>query len=124
MDRDKFRSLMRMPKKLNPYTAKVEKKFMDSVIRKSIDKSPKILGKKGNYNLIIVMEELSELQKEISKHLRGRKNKVDIIEEAADVIIAMEYVKIVCNITDADISRAINIKLDSLDNRLKNGGFD
>ena len=40
--------------------------------------------------LPIVIEEMSELTKEICKHIRGNDNLLDLIEEAADVQIMVE----------------------------------
>lgn len=39
---------------------------------------------------IVAIEELSELQKELSKHLRGDGNKDHLAEEIADVLIMLE----------------------------------
>lgn len=47
--------------------------------------------------LILTIEEMSELTKELSKHIRGRNNMSAICEEMADVEIMLEQLKIVFN---------------------------
>ena len=47
--------------------------------------------------LILAVEEMSELTKELSKHIRGRNNMPAICEEMADVEIMLEQLKIVFN---------------------------
>lgn len=47
--------------------------------------------------LILSIEEMSELTKELSKHIRGRNNMSAICEEMADVEIMLEQLKIVFN---------------------------
>lgn len=47
--------------------------------------------------LILAIEEMSELTKELSKHIRGRNNMSAICEEMADVEIMLEQLKIVFN---------------------------
>ena len=46
------------------------------------------------HQLIICMEEMAELTKELTKHLRGRDNIPQIAEEVADVEIMLEQLKI------------------------------
>ena len=60
------------------------------------------------------MEELSELQKEISKELRGKGDKVNVLEELADVQIVIYYVKKILGISNEDIEKAISVKIDRL----------
>ena len=64
--------------------------------------------------IIIAMEELSELQKEISKELRGKGDKVNVLEELADVQIVIYYVKKILGISNEDIEKAISVKIDRL----------
>lgn len=70
------------------------------------------------------MEELSELQKEISKTLRGKGDRVSVIEEYADVMVALLYIKDIFNISDIEINKAMNVKVRRIeDNLIKNGTF-
>lgn len=66
----------------------------------------------GLTSLIIVMEELSELQKEVSKLARGRGNKINLLEEMADVSIVLERLKVLMNIQNDELNAAINVKID------------
>jgi len=72
--------------------------------------------------MIVAIEELSELQKELTKHLRGENNVDHISEEMADVYIMLEQLSIMFKNSDA-----INVwkkqKLERLDNRLHNNSI-
>jgi len=52
------------------------------------------------------IEELSELQKELCKYLRGNENRNKIIEEVADVEIALNDIKAKFDIKEVNIKRA------------------
>ena len=58
-----------------------------------LDRIIKYFGK--NKQCIVALEELSELQKEICKHLRGYDNRHAVAEEIADVEIMLEQLKII-----------------------------
>ena len=62
--------------------------------------------------LIVAIEELSELQKELCKTLRGKLNIDNITEEMADVYIMLEQIKIYFDISQDEIDRVIQYKLD------------
>lgn len=47
-----------------------------------------------DHQLIICMEEMAELTKELSKNLRGHNNLQEIAEEVADVEVMLEQVKL------------------------------
>lgn len=66
----------------------------------------------------IVMEELSELIKETSKYIRGYRNKDRLLEEMADVYIALDYLKSIFHIEESDIKKAIDVKLDRESQRI------
>ena len=69
-------------------------------------------------NLVILMEELSELSQEVSKVIRNRsEDKLGLIEEIADVELSIEFLKDEMNITDFDINRIKNIKIERLKRR-------
>lgn len=58
----------------------------------------KMIEKYGQKNqMLIAVEECSELQKAILKFLRGRCNQIEIAEEMADVEIMLEQLKIMFN---------------------------
>ena len=87
----------------------LNEKHIEKVIADSINST----GNDG-IHLIIAMEELSELQKEISKELRGKGDKVNVLEELADVQIVIYYVKKILGISNEDIEKAISVKIDRL----------
>lgn len=49
--------------------------------------------------ITMMFEEMSELQKELCKHLRGQGNENHIAEEIADVEIVLEQMKLLFNCT-------------------------
>lgn len=49
----------------------------------------------------MVVEEMSELTKEICKHWRGRDNLDAIADEIADVTIMLEQLRLIYNLNDA-----------------------
>ena len=64
---------------------------------------------------IVALEELSECQKEICKHLRGNGNMDHLAEEVADATICLEQVRLmfglndmVCEKMDEKVKRLIN----------------
>lgn len=67
--------------------------------------------------LIMAMEEMAELTKELSKNIRGTKNVSAISEEMADVEIMLEQLKVIfANRSEVDRMRCC--KLDRLAERL------
>ena len=68
-------------------------------------------------NCVICMEELAELQKEISKQLRNKGDSYGLLEELADVYICLEMLKKMFSYTDNEIARAVKIKLDRFEMR-------
>ena len=67
---------------------------------------------------IVAMEELSELQKEISKELRGQGDRDGILEELADVAIVCGNIMNLQKITDVELRAATAIKLDRILSKL------
>lgn len=53
------------------------------------------------HQLIICMEEMAELTKELSKNLRGHHNLQEIAEEVADVEVMLEQVKLIFELREA-----------------------
>lgn len=64
-----------------------------------------IIEKFGDLQLIIACEELSELQKEICKYLRGKGDIEHITEEMADVQLMLDELKVFFNISQDDLYR-------------------
>lgn len=70
---------------------------------------------------LICLEELSELQKEITKHLRGKGNMRDLVEEMADVYTCLKTLQTGMFISDREINEAITEKADRYLRRRKAG---
>ena len=67
--------------------------------------------------LVMAMEEMSELTKELSKNLRGADNSKALAEEIADVEIMLEQLKLMFSIRD-EVTQQRTVKLQRLDNRI------
>ena len=72
----------------------------------------------GDKQIIIAIEELSELQKELCKFLRGKSNYDNMVEEIADVEIMIEQMKIYFNILNKDLERMKKLKIKRTKERL------
>ena len=78
----------------------------------------KLIEKYKDKQLIVAIEELSELQKELCKTLRGNINKENIIEELADVYIMLAQIKIYFSITSNEVEEMIDKKIERTKERL------
>jgi|LGOV01.1.fsa_nt_gb NTP pyrophosphatase (non-canonical NTP hydrolase) len=65
----------------------------------------------GKSQIIMAIEEMSELTKELTKYLRGKGNMIHIKEEAADVFVTVMGVKQLFGITNEDIDKEVKFKL-------------
>lgn len=70
--------------------------------------------------IVVTMEEMSELQKELCKDLRGQGSLEHIAEEIADVEIMLEQMKMLFCCTDA-VRNERRRKVERLKTRLDNG---
>lgn len=103
-----------------------KKSFIDSkkeIVNNMIDASAEIEQIRGLRNLIIAMEELSELQQAISKILRGKGDKLNVMEELVDVEVVMETVKNTMNITEQELDKVRYIKLKHLKDKISSMDF-
>lgn len=67
---------------------------------------------RGHMNLVTTMEESAELVEAISQRMRGRtSDNYDILQEMADVIMAIWCVAQIYDISHEDIQKAINVKI-------------
>lgn len=78
------------------------------VNKEIVSRSLKTYG--NGIQLVVCMEELSELTQVISKEIRGEDDRNNLVEEMADVIICLEILKQVFEITDEDIDSWIKYK--------------
>ena len=70
---------------------------------------------------LICLEELSELQKELTKQLRNKGNTRNLVEEMADVYICLKTIQTGMFISDREINEAITEKTDRYLRRQKAG---
>ena len=70
-------------------------------------------------NKMIAVEELSELQKEICKNLRGFDRREEIKEEIADVYICLQLLKEIYNFSDEDLEKMYERKMKRNIQRIK-----
>lgn len=68
---------------------------------------------------VVAIEELSELQKELTKFLRGGGNKKNLTEEMADVLIMVTQLQLIYHVGDEDIREVMDYKLKRLEERIK-----
>ena len=71
--------------------------------------------------IVVMMEEMSELQKELCKYLRGKYSPASIAEEIADVEIMIEQMKMLFCCTD-DVRNERRRKVVRLKGRLDEHG--
>lgn len=74
----------------------------------------------SSMQIVVMMEEMSELQKELCKYLRGKYSSANIAEEIADVEIMLEQMKMLFCCTD-DVRNERRRKVERLKERLDNG---
>nr|WP_199398950.1 hypothetical protein [Ruminiclostridium papyrosolvens] len=85
---------------------------MNEILKKAIE----TWGKDAQLDMVI--EEMSELTKEICKHKRGKSNRAEIIEEIADVEIMIEQLIIMLEIDEGEIGLFKREKINRLADRL------
>ena len=103
-------------------SGEIDEERLNNVLLKSIEVNNEPGKPRGFHNLIIVTEELSELTKEVTKTLRDKGNPEDLLQEVADVALCIRYLKEICNISDESINKAINVKINRLDEAMSKDG--
>lgn len=101
MDREKFKEQMKIP-------CRMSKETMNNI------QVLHIANTDNKEIYIVAMEEMSELQKEVSKQLRGLGDRNGIIEEIADVTIVLGNITRLQGITEDELKRAVEIKLERI----------
>ena len=76
-------------------------------------------GEYANAQIIVAIEELSELQKELCKALRMSYHRDHMTEEIADVQIMLYQMQYYFGINDRDIQSVIDYKLNRLESHVK-----
>ena len=77
-----------------------------------------LLEKYEEKQVIVAIEELSELQKELCKSLRGQHNQENIVEEISDVLIMIDQMKIYFGIKEVEIEKIKKYKIERTKERL------
>lgn len=110
--RRKDEQLNAVSNELDEYVQKLSKPEFESLINptdKEIYES--LLHKFGDNNQIIVaIEELSELVKELCKYLRNARNEKNLTEEMADVEIMLEQLKLILD-NESDVAKVKDEKI-------------
>nr|DAF75090.1 MAG TPA: nucleoside triphosphate pyrophosphohydrolase [Caudoviricetes sp.] len=107
MDREVFRKKML---EKDSAASKIEvKNVIDHIVKNETEE----------INCIICMEEMAELQQEISKQFRDKGDMLGLLEELADVYICLEMLKKMFYYTDDEIAKAVGIKLERYERRSK-----
>ena len=73
----------------------------------------------ANAQLIVALEEMSELQKEICTALRGRVHPAHLAEEIADVQSMLEQVRLIFSIPDKTVGCMMDNKIIRLQQRIE-----
>ena len=63
---------------------------------------------------VFVLEEMSELQKELMKHRRGKENRNEIVEECVDVLLTILILLEVYDTSEEEIQSLMDFKLSRL----------
>lgn len=71
-----------------------------------------------NMQLVVALEEMAELQKEITKCLRGNPNPMHLAEEVADATIMLEQLRQIFNINEP-VCEMMDNKIIRLRNNIK-----
>lgn len=78
----------------------------------------KLVQKYGDKQIIICIEEMSELTKELCKNLRGYYNLDKIYEEMADVYITLAQMQLLLQMDSDALEYMINKKIERTKERL------
>lgn len=83
----------------------------------------KLMKSYGTTQLIVAIEELSELQKEVCKAFRNKYNKDNMLGEIADVYIMLEQLKLYFSFSDDEVVHTIEEKNKRTRERLAGGNL-
>ena len=79
----------------------------------------RVLDKFGDLQMVVAVEELSELQKEVCKAMRGKFNKEHLAEEVADVKIMIDQIMLHYAIQESEVKQVRDEKLKRTEERFK-----
>ena len=112
MDREKFNMKLFYRE---PWGREYIKQFVSNLEETDICTIPVSKDAPNPRSLIVMIEEFSEAQKELSKFLRGKGDEEGLLEEMADVQICILKYQRLFGISDELLNRAMCIKLDEFD---------
>lgn len=120
MDRNEF------VQKFDKVDKVVSREELRSILDRNIESTKDRDTKRGQTQSIITMEEISEmvnelcsLSSQVSKDLRGKQDLIGLLEETADVLICIEYLKLIFGISDEEIAKAVTVKISRIDENLR-----
>lgn len=73
-----------------------------------------LANRNGTEQDVFVLEEMSELQKELMKHRRGKENRDEIVDECTDVLLTIFILLEVYGASEEEIQSLMNFKLNRL----------
>ena len=124
MDRQKLKESVVNVENNSDFNAILSKNKRCRVIDDMINfTSKKDHNGRGHRNLIIAMEELSELTKEISKSLRDEHDRLALMEEIVDVEHVILTLCNVFNISDDELNKIRYVKTKRIIDRVDSGEF-
>lgn len=102
------------------YNLKIEKEEMIPISNNNTNEQLylELIRKYKEKQIIVAIEELSELQKELCKYLRDKYNEENLIEEIADVEIMLDQIKLYFNLDQNDIDKIKEQKIERTKERL------
>lgn len=112
MDREKFNQKLFYRE---PWEREYIKRFVGKLEETNVCTSPISEDVPNPKSLIVMIEEFSEAQKELSKFLRGKGDEEGLLEEMADVQICLFKYQRLFGISDELLNKAMCIKLDEFD---------
>lgn len=122
MNREVFKEQFEDAKKEKPITYVKDCEELHGVIDWCLYNAKKNYMKDPNMNdLAVVIEEMSELTQELTKMLRGKGDMTGLLEELADVQIGTLLVMRMFNISEDDLNRAIQVKVDRQNKKKERG---
>lgn len=104
--------------KLKKILKSLERNKLNNMKHEEIFKA--LIDKYGDKQIVVAIEELSELQKELCKALRNKPNLENITEEMADVCIMITQMIILFDIDVNKLFNKIDAKLERTKERLLN----
>lgn len=112
MNRDELR------KTIQNETPELNRDWVRKLIRKNLIL---MLHKHGSLTIqkVICLEELAEMQQEISKSIRGKRGRIGILEEWCDCCIALWTLQEMYHMDVDDLNRIIKIKIKRLEKAME-----